>query len=1138
MHNRSRLLTTCLLFLLASWCTVPASGQQFQGSMTGVVKDQTGAVIPGAQVTVVEQGTGFTRSGQTLQDGSYNIPLLPPGEYRVKASRRGFRTSVQGPFTLLVNAHLKINFQLKVGAQTTTMVVSAPTPVLQTQTSSVGTTVGDAEVQQIPLNGRQFLELTYLTAGVAPANGGSELSTRGGGINVNGLRESMNEFLLDGMNNTSIGVGTFAVTPPLGSIQEFRMETGTYDARFGDQGGAQVNMILKSGTNQWHGNLFDFLRNQALNTRNLFDPTTPPFVRNDFGVTLGGPLRIPGVYNGHNHTFFFGAYEGLRSRETSYTNFYVPTVSERQGDFSDLLSPSCSAPTVLINPVALLQGQVETFTNITQVLPHSDPVGQKMVNLYPEPNIAGAACGASNYEAPGNEMINDDSYSARVDHIWGSKDIAFFQIAETLERDFLPFGEDGGELPGYGEEFRNGFLIAGVDWTHTLTPSLVNEAKFDYNRWQLRYLNQDMGIYEAQALGIQDAHTGLQASGVPDISISPYEGIGAATNAPQAGAVNTWELGDTLTQMHGDHSLAYGVDFTSVKRGNFFEADDIRSDWSFTGDITAGLGEVTPAELGLPANTILGNGLADALLGLPTDWINGLSAYISGAETSQAYFVQDNWRVRPNFTLNLGLRYEYNDLLTDQGNHFDNFDFSNGDLMVAGNSAATLMTFNSSTGLYQTVGSLNLGTEGENRSLQYPSHGDVGPRFGLAWQISKNTVVRGGWGAYYDKTFGDVDFQKVGPPYTVVNLGEITSALPSVESGALKLDTGEIIDDALEPDLVSPYYPEFNAYDLHYRDGFIQDWSLDVQRALPGSFLLDVGYVGTRGLYLPFDIDANQPVPNPQTLTAVSPYPEYGEIDYVDSSGSSIYNSLQVKVDKHFSRGMSILGSYTWAQSIDTNSDFFGSNNSSNFPQNSDDLAAEKALSSFNIPQRFTLGYLYDLPFGTSMATLKSLGLRGLGFAIRNWELSGFVQVESGPPFTVGESDNISGTDVGDDRPNAIGNPYPAKQTVNQWVLASAFRAQAPYTFGDAGRDSLEAPGLSDWDFSLIRRFHLTESKVLEFRTEIFNLFNQPNFSVPNGNLDSPGFGTITNTLPLVAGFASGGPGDPREIQFALKLVF
>jgi hypothetical protein len=383
MRNFVPFRAACLLILVAVCWPVSAWGQQFQGSITGVVKDQTGAMIPGAPVTAVEQGTGFTRSSRTLPNGSYNITLLPPGQYVVKASKSGFETSVQGPFTLSVNAHVKINFQMKVGAQSTTVTVTASPPVLQTQASSMGTTVSEAEVQQIPLNGRQFLELTFLTAGVVPAAGGSELSTRGGGINVNGLRESMNEYLLNGMDNTSIGVGTYTVSPPLGSIQEFRMETGTYDARFGSQGGAQVNMITKSGTNQLHGSLYDFVRNQALNTRNFFDPTTPPFVRNDFGITLGGPVVVPGVYNGQNHTFFFGAYEGLRDRQTSYTNFTVPTMTERNGDFSDLLAPSCPAPTVLINPVALLSGQAETFTNINQVFPHADPVGQRMVDLYP-----------------------------------------------------------------------------------------------------------------------------------------------------------------------------------------------------------------------------------------------------------------------------------------------------------------------------------------------------------------------------------------------------------------------------------------------------------------------------------------------------------------------------------------------------------------------------------------------------------------------------------------------------------------------------------------------------------------------------------------------------------------------------------
>jgi len=1135
MRTRSGFSTVCLLILLVGCLPVPTWGQQIQGSITGVVTDPSGSLIPDAQVTAVEQRTGFSRSSQTRQDGSYDIPLLPPGQYLVEVAMSGFETLSQGPITLLVNAHLKMDFHMKVGAQTTTVSVSAAATVIDTQTSSVGTTVGEQEVQQLPLNGRHFLELTFLTPGVVPAAGGSENSTRGGGINVNGLRESMNNYLLDGMTNTSFGVGQYVVTPPVDSIQEFRMETGMYDARFGGQAGAQVNMVTKSGTNQLHGSLYDFLRNKVLDARNYFEPVVPPFVRNQFGASLGGPIVVPRLYNGHDRTFFFAAYEGLLERRSFFTQFRVPTMAERGGDFTDLTGPDCSAPTVLLNPLALLStGSVQPFTNINQVLPAADPVGQALVDLYPQPNIQGAKCGDVNYIAEGNRKINLDTYTFRLDHSWGTKNTVFFRFSQTLDHTFLPFGE-GGQLPGYGRLDRDGFLMAGLDWTHTFTPHLLNEAKFAYNRWRLRFDNEDQGRLVAQGLGIQGVSTVFRQTGVPNLTMGAYPGIGAGTNVPQSGAVNTFELADTLTQIHGNHSFAYGADILMVKRGNFYIDETIRGEFDFTGLVTGGLGSVTPDQLGLPSNTILGNGVADALLGLPTDWINGFSAYISASMTSYNYFVQDNWKVRPNLTLNLGLRYEYNSLVTDKYNHFSNFDFSNGLLMVAGTNAVTLMNFDTSTGLYVTAGTINLGTTAENRSLQYPDRNNWAPRLGFSWQPWQKTVVRGGGGIFYDRTFGDVDFQKVGPPYTKVNLGTLTGAVPAIMSGALSVGTGAIIQNAFEPNLVSPFFPSVNPFNLHFRDAFIPQWTLDLQRELPGSVLLDVGYVGTRGLRLVREWDPNQPVHDPVTQQMVRPYPAYSNFSYTDSSGNSIYHSLQLKLEKHYSHRLALIGSYTFSKSLDTNSTVFGTNRNTNFPQDSHNLAAEKGRSDFDIRHRFVMGYVYDLPFGDSVAKLQN---SSLNYLIRDWELSGMIVAQSGPPFTPQISGDISQTQEGNDRPNLVGNPYPAAQGPNQWVLASAFATPAPYTFGNAGRNILTGPGLASCDFSVIRSFQLKESKLLEFRAEIFNLFNRANFDVPQADVASPSFGKIFNTVQSVAGFASGGPGDPRLVQFALKFKF
>jgi hypothetical protein len=880
------------VLVLAVWCSIPAQAQQFQGSFTGTVTDASGAIVPGATVTAVDVDKGFTRSVSTLGDGSFELPLLPPGRYRLGVEKAGFEKTTQGPMELTVNAHLKVDFQLKVGSQTITVSVEATPPVLDTQTSSVGTTVEEAKVSQLPLNGRHFLELTLFTPGVVPGTDGSENSTRGGAINVNGLRETMNTFLLDGMNNTSLGVGTFVVTPPVDSVQEFRMETGMYEAKFGAQAGAQVNVVTKSGTNHFHGTVHEFLRNSALDARNYFDPAVPPFRRNQFGGTLGGPIMLPG-YDGHDRSFFFLAFEGLRHRRDLFRFGRVPTEAERGGDFSDLLAPDCTTKTVLLNPLALLQGVPQTFTNVSDVIPTGpDPTGQAMVNLFPEPNISNVGCGEANYGSKIHEKAGFDNYVTRVDHRWGSKNNFFFRYNQTFDRETHP----SDPYPGFGRVDRNGFTQTGLDWTRTFTPTLINEVKLSYNRWQLRYNNEDQGRMVGQDLGIKDSPTLLRQTGIPNLSFSGCCGMGAGTNVPQAGAVNTFELAENFTHIHGSHSLNYGADIRMVRRGSFFIDETIRNQFDFSGLVTGGLGNLSPSDLGLPQGFVLGNGLADAMLGLPTDWIHGFSAYISGAGTQYDAFVQDSWRVRKNLTLNLGMRYEYNTLITDKYDHFGSFDFSKGLLIVAGRKNVSLLDFDPNSGLYIPAGTETLGGENVNRALYLPDRNNWAPRVGFAWQPFNNlkTVVRGGYGVFYDQTFGDVYLSKASnPPFVSVDVGIITAAVPLLLANPQLIGTGYLIQNAFEPGTVAPLFPSNSPFEFHFNDSTVQEWAFDIQREFPGSWLLDVGYVGTRGLHLPRHTNPNQKVPDPVQQTAVRPYPNFdNNFQYTESSASSIYHAL------------------------------------------------------------------------------------------------------------------------------------------------------------------------------------------------------------------------------------------------------
>ena len=500
-------------------------------------------------------------------------------------------------------------------------------------------------------------------------------------------------------------------------------------------------------------------------------------------------------------------------------------------------------------------------------------------------------------------------------------------------------------------------------------------------------------------------------------------------------------------------------------------------------------------------------------------------------------------------TLNLGLRYEYNAVVTDKYDRFGGFDFNTGQVMAAG-PIVTLESFEgviSPTGVaigrFVPTGNLSLGNTSNNRALQTPDWRSFAPRLGFAWQPTENskTVIRGGYGSYYDEMVGQLYFQKsANPPFVQVSAGDLIDSpqvLGGVISGQLPLGTGAVIDNALAN--TNAIFPALNPVQISLQNGMVHEWLLDLQRELAGSWLLDVGYVGTRGLYLPFIWNPNQntPIcPTPATCANQRAYPSFLDMAYTASDGSSVYHSLQVKVERRYSNGLSLIGGYTWSKSIDTNSTYFSTDAAQNLPQNSFDRAAEKGLSNFNIPQRLSFAYIYDLPFGSKIWKLSN---SKANYLMEGWQLSGIATLQSGSPFTAFYSQtDPSHTEQGTERPNIVpGVPlYPAHQTVTEWMNPAAFSLPAPYTFGNAGRDILQGPALADWDFSLIREFRLAESKRLEFRAEAFNLFNSPNFSLPAADPSAPTFGQIFNTVQPIAGLASGGPGDPREIQLVLRL--
>ena len=489
-------------------------------------------------------------------------------------------------------------------------------------------------------------------------------------------------------------------------------------------------------------------------------------------------------------------------------------------------------------------------------------------------------------------------------------------------------------------------------------------------------------------------------------------------------------------------------------------------------------------------------------------------------------------------------------------------------MLAAGKQTASLLNFVGTTGASGTpigqfvqVGTESLGGTSENRALQRPDRNNFGPRVGIAWQPfgSKNTVVRTGAGVYYDQMVGELYFQKsFNPPFFQLSEGNLldnetavfTALAAPPSAGGLPLATGLLLQNLfVAPSLTQALFPVLNPVIVDVRDGKILQWTFGVQRQFPGNWLLDVGYVGTRGLELPFEWDPNQPSNalytggstcirgTPAGTPCPRPYPNFQTMSYTDSIGTSIYHSLQVKIEHHYSNGLAVIGAYTWSKSLDSNSTYFGTDASNAFPENSDNRAAEKGRSDFDFRQRFSLAYVYDLPFGDKMWRS---GNSTANYFIKGWEAAGIVILQTGASYTPTVSGNPSNNVDGNDRPDIVPgvSSYPAHQSTAQWTNPAAFSVPAPYTFGNAGRNILTGPGVADWDFSIIRNFKLTETKNLQFRAEMFNIFNTPNFALPNGSANCACFGQIGNTVQPIAGQASGGPGDPREIQFAMRFTW
>ena len=1056
MKSHFRNLFLVGLYLLVS---VVVSAQTHRASLRGTIYDSNRAAIPGAKISVTNLATDEVRTVSSDNDGEYTISSLPAGGYRVKVEMSGF--AIYGEqIELLVNQERRLDATLIPAGPDTIDINSTDDAALKKDSPALGNVIENRQITGLPLDGRNFYELSLLVPGAVPPAPGSAGSVRGDfAFSVNGAREDANNFLLDGVYNVDPKLNTFGVRPSVEAIREFEMLTSTYDASFGRNPGAQVNVILNSGSNDFHGSAFEFHRNAALDARNFFAPASEPkpkYIRNQFGGSLGGPIS-------RNRTFFFADYEGTRSREgiTRITN--VPTALERAGNFSQSLF---GVPTNPFTGMPFDNGIIPDF--------FIHPVGRAIAALYPLPN---RNVPFQNFVSSPILRDDNDSFDARVDHKLNDRADLVFRYSFGDRDLFEPFtGPALSLVPGFGDTVNRRSQNAMAALTFLVTPNLVNESRVAFSR-VASSVKQEASVLNSQ-VGLPTISPRERDLGLSFITITGFSPLGDEGNNPQNGVTNVYQFLNSSSYVHGNHLIKFGADLRFSQQNAFRDVES-RGRLQFS-----------------PFLTLTNNALADLLLGFP------LLTSVARVDNPQQirtgsynFFINDSYRVRPRLTLNAGLRYEYNSPPVDAEDRANIYDVVTRNLVP-------------------------VGTNGVPRSGFEPDRNNFAPRVGFAWTIGddEKTVLRGGYGIYYDQSpLAPAEALYFNSPFFDNNIFFPFPGLPLTLSNPFPAFFPFPLPDsalAIQRDL---------------RTGYMQHWNFNVERQFGDKTVVEVAYVGSKGTKLLTARDINQPQPSvlPPGLPFVPrPDPRFDDIDLLESRANSNYNALQMRFQQRLTRGFSALASYTWSKSIDDASNFFSSAGDPNFPQNSYNVAAERGRSNFDVSHRLSVSYSYELPFRHAD------GLAGK--LVNGWETFGIVTLQTGRPFTVALLSEIDNSGTGrsilgfgaNDRPNLVGNPELSNPTTSQWFNTAAFAFPTPGTFGNAGRNILEGPGFQSVNASLVKNTRFSERVNLQFRAEAFNLFNHPNFNLPDNFLGSPTFGRITSAR------------DPRHIQFGLKLLF
>lgn len=1096
-----------LIFMLVA-ANAPALAQSVTATLVGRVSDATAASVPGAAITATQAATNASRTVNTSASGDFSIPSLPPGVYRITAEKAGFRKAVLDNIELQVDQTARVDISLEVGNVAETVEVTAAPPLIASETSSVGQVISNKQIVDLPLKGRSFYELALLAPGTTPQMPGSFVGNRRptpGGLNapafyVGGAREKSNGYLIDGVDSQDPHYLSPSFFPSVDTIQEFKLLTNAYSAEYG-RFAAQINAATRSGGNRFRGGAYHFFRNDALDAANFFDNLTgrrkAPLRYNQLGGNLGGRAGFPKLYDGKDRTFFFASYEGTRIRRGRTAQLSVPTAAQRQGDFNPtgarsnqlIFDPATTRP----NPAgagivrdAFPQNRIPTsrFTSF----------GTELLKLYPAP-LTEARTG-NNFFAGLSDNSDNDQFVGRLDHRFNQSNSIFFRYAffDGAESNLSPI-DQGGSVT----DVRTSNLA--FNYVRVFSPYLLYELRAGYNR--PTYLILQDGAFKtdySRILGLKNLLDDPVGWGVPQISLTGFSGIGSDTN-PTTQVSNVYHLVNHVSLTRGSHSLKFGAD---QRKTNYNDRSErfVRGSFSFTGGLTG-----DPARIGTT-----GVSVADLLLGLPLT-AGGSNTSLAGNFNgfSHGFFIQDDWKVSRRITVNLGLRYDLNLRYTDVQNRLTLFDAAHpgGRLLIAGGNRA----FVPSIGFIQGVPT--------PRGLLAADKNNFGPRVGVAVRPfdSNRTVIRAGYGIFYDIIeLQDLRTFVRNPPFGEVI--QLRSDQNAHASSAAVLRVAELFPPrgtpAARPNAFSmgPIYP----------DPYYQQWNFGIQHEIAHGVMAEIGYIGSKGTRLAQRLNYNQATldadpARPTPLLSRQRYPLFGNnIRVTEPDANSTYHAGFIKAEKRFRSGVSFLGSYTLAKSLD------GGSLIDDNPRDIYNKRLLKARSGFDIRHRAILSGSWELPFGSGK---RYAGSGVSAFVIGGWQVNGIASFRSGFPFTVTAQGDVCNCNAATQTAQQIADPRSGfLQSRERWFNIAAFDQPGRGVFGSSGRNILDGPGASNIDLSLFKHFRVNERTRVQFRAEFFNLVNNVRFGQPGGGLRSPTFGVITSAA------------DPRIIQFALKLEY